>query len=192
MTPLRVLESARTVVRNVGRAAAVHAYEVGALASTVAMAGLCVVGGGFEPASSAVAAYQSARRSHGSSCAARPRVRGYEVKLVRDRKGPTRPRHHGRHDHIQPIGKFCGATCRRARRRGGDDPVSNRCGQGASGRTQSGRCRHRSGHRRRRPGRAGRHRHYLGLPVRGIALGGPAAVRGSAPGADQVRLCCAV
>jgi pimeloyl-ACP methyl ester carboxylesterase len=52
MTPLRVLESARTVVRIVGRAAAVHAYEVGALASTAAMAPLCLVGGGFEPASS--------------------------------------------------------------------------------------------------------------------------------------------
>ena len=52
MTPLRVLESARAVVRIVGRAAAVHAYEVGALASTAAMAPLCLVGGGFEPASS--------------------------------------------------------------------------------------------------------------------------------------------
>src|SRR4051812_3946321 len=50
MTPLRVLESARAVVRIVGRAAAVHAYEVGALASTVARAPLCFVGGGFEPA----------------------------------------------------------------------------------------------------------------------------------------------
>ena len=53
MMPLRVLESARAVVRIVGRAAAVHAYEVGALASTAAaMAPLCLVGGGFEPASS--------------------------------------------------------------------------------------------------------------------------------------------
>jgi triacylglycerol lipase len=52
MTPLRVLESARTVVRIVGRAAAVHAYEVGALASTAAMAGLRYAGGDFEPASS--------------------------------------------------------------------------------------------------------------------------------------------
>jgi pimeloyl-ACP methyl ester carboxylesterase len=52
MTPLRVLESARAVVRIVGRAAAVHAYEVGALASTAAMAPLCLVGGGIEPASS--------------------------------------------------------------------------------------------------------------------------------------------
>ena len=52
MTPLRVLESARAVVRIVGRAAAVHAYEVGALASTAAMAPLSFVGGGFEPASS--------------------------------------------------------------------------------------------------------------------------------------------
>ena len=52
MTPLRVPESARTVVRIVGRAAAVHAYEVVALASTAAMAPLCFVGGGFEPASS--------------------------------------------------------------------------------------------------------------------------------------------
>ena len=51
MTPLRVLESARAVVQIVGRAAAVHAYEVGALASTAAMAGLSAVGGGFEPAS---------------------------------------------------------------------------------------------------------------------------------------------
>ena len=45
MTPLRVLESARAVVRIVGRAAAVHAYEVGALASTAAMAPLCFVAG---------------------------------------------------------------------------------------------------------------------------------------------------
>jgi triacylglycerol lipase len=52
MTPLRVLESARAAVRIVGRAAAVHAYEVGALASTAATASLCLVGGGFEPASS--------------------------------------------------------------------------------------------------------------------------------------------
>src|ERR1700741_2321110 len=52
MTPLRVLESARAVVRIVARAAAVHAYEMGALASTAAMAPLCLVGGGFEPASS--------------------------------------------------------------------------------------------------------------------------------------------
>ena len=52
MTPLRVLASARAVVWTVGRAAAVHAYEVGALASTAAMAGLCAVGGRFEPASS--------------------------------------------------------------------------------------------------------------------------------------------
>jgi triacylglycerol lipase len=52
MTLLRVLESACAAVRIVGRAAAVHAYEVGALASTAAMAALCFVGGGFEPASS--------------------------------------------------------------------------------------------------------------------------------------------
>jgi triacylglycerol lipase len=52
MTPLHVLESAHAVVRIVGRAAAVHAYEVGALASTAAMAPRCFVGGGFEPASS--------------------------------------------------------------------------------------------------------------------------------------------
>ncbi len=52
MTPLRVLESARAVARIVGRAAAVHAYEVGALASTAAMAPLCFVAGGIEPASS--------------------------------------------------------------------------------------------------------------------------------------------
>jgi hypothetical protein len=51
-TPLRALESARAVVRMVGRAAAVHAYEVGALASTVAMVPLFVVGGVLEPASS--------------------------------------------------------------------------------------------------------------------------------------------
>ena len=51
-TPLRALESARAVVRMVGRAAAVHAYEVGALASTVAMVPLSVVGGVLEPASS--------------------------------------------------------------------------------------------------------------------------------------------
>src|SRR6201991_2503781 len=49
MTPLRVLENARAVVRIVGRAATVHAYEVGALASTAAMAPLCLVGGGFDP-----------------------------------------------------------------------------------------------------------------------------------------------
>lgn len=52
MTPLRVLESARAVVRIVGCAATVQAYEVGALASTAAMASLRLVGGGFEPASS--------------------------------------------------------------------------------------------------------------------------------------------
>jgi triacylglycerol lipase len=52
MTPLRVLESAHAVVRNVGHAAAVHVYEVGAVASTAAMVGLRAVGGGFEPASS--------------------------------------------------------------------------------------------------------------------------------------------
>src|SRR6201991_617134 len=49
MTPLRVLENARAVVRIVGRAATVHAYEVGALASTAAMASLRLVGGGFDP-----------------------------------------------------------------------------------------------------------------------------------------------
>jgi triacylglycerol lipase len=52
MTALGVLESARAVVRIVGRTAAVHAYEVGALASTAARAPRCFVGGGFEPASS--------------------------------------------------------------------------------------------------------------------------------------------
>ena len=52
MTPLRVLENARAVVRIVGHAAPVLAYEVGALASTAAMAPLCLVGGGLEPASS--------------------------------------------------------------------------------------------------------------------------------------------
>jgi triacylglycerol lipase len=52
MMPLRVVESARAVVRIVGRAAAVHAYEVGALASTAVMAGLSAVGGDFESASS--------------------------------------------------------------------------------------------------------------------------------------------
>src|SRR3954453_2170640 len=51
-TPLRALQSARDVVRMVGRAAAVHAYEVGALASTVAMVPLSVVGAVLEPASS--------------------------------------------------------------------------------------------------------------------------------------------
>ena len=51
MTPLRVLENARAAVRIVGRAATVQAYEVGALASTAAMATLRLVGGGFEPAS---------------------------------------------------------------------------------------------------------------------------------------------
>jgi triacylglycerol lipase len=49
MTPLRVLENARAVVRIVGRAATVHAYEVGSLASTAAMASLRLVGGGFDP-----------------------------------------------------------------------------------------------------------------------------------------------
>src|SRR6185312_2937164 len=52
MTRMFKLESARTVVRMVGRAAAVHAYEVGALASTVAMAPLSIVGGVLDPASS--------------------------------------------------------------------------------------------------------------------------------------------
>jgi triacylglycerol lipase len=52
MTPLRVLESARTVVRIVGRAAPVLVYELGALASTMATASLCHVGGPFEPANS--------------------------------------------------------------------------------------------------------------------------------------------
>ena len=52
LTPLRVLESARPVVRIVGRAAAVLAYEVGAMASTAATAPLCLVGGGLEPANS--------------------------------------------------------------------------------------------------------------------------------------------
>jgi len=52
MTALRVLESARAVVRTVGRAATVHAYEVGALASTAAMAGLSAASVGFERASS--------------------------------------------------------------------------------------------------------------------------------------------
>ena len=52
MTPLRALENARAVVRIIGRAAAVHTYEVGALASTAAMAPLRLVGGGLEPASS--------------------------------------------------------------------------------------------------------------------------------------------
>ena len=49
MMPLRVLESACAAIRIVGRAAAVHAYEVGALASTAAMAPKCFVGGGFGP-----------------------------------------------------------------------------------------------------------------------------------------------
>jgi triacylglycerol lipase len=52
MTSLRVLETARAVVRVVGRAAPVLVYEVGALASTAATASLCLVGGGVEPASS--------------------------------------------------------------------------------------------------------------------------------------------
>lgn len=52
MTPLRVLESARALVRFVGRAAAVHAYEVGALASTVTTASLRFVGDGLEPVTS--------------------------------------------------------------------------------------------------------------------------------------------
>jgi len=52
MTPLRVLESARSMVWTVGRGAAVHALEMGALASAAAMASLSFVGGGFEPASS--------------------------------------------------------------------------------------------------------------------------------------------
>src|SRR5690349_638909 len=51
-TPLRALKGARAVVRMVGRTAAVHAYEMGALASTVAMVPLSVVGGALEPASS--------------------------------------------------------------------------------------------------------------------------------------------
>jgi triacylglycerol lipase len=49
MTPLRALENARAVVRIIGRAAAVHTYEVGALASTAAMAPLRFVGGGLDP-----------------------------------------------------------------------------------------------------------------------------------------------
>jgi triacylglycerol lipase len=52
MTNLRALESAGAVVRMAGRAAAVHAYEVGALASTVAMAPLSIVGSVLEPARS--------------------------------------------------------------------------------------------------------------------------------------------
>jgi triacylglycerol lipase len=48
-TSTRALESARAVVRMVGRAAAVHAYEVGALASTMAMAPRSIVGGVLEP-----------------------------------------------------------------------------------------------------------------------------------------------
>jgi triacylglycerol lipase len=52
MTPVRVLGSARAVVRIVGRAAAVQAYEVGALASIAARAPRCFLGGGFESANS--------------------------------------------------------------------------------------------------------------------------------------------
>jgi triacylglycerol lipase len=52
MTPLRVLKSACAVVRVGGRAAAVHAYEVGALASTAAMASLSFLGGSLELATS--------------------------------------------------------------------------------------------------------------------------------------------
>jgi pimeloyl-ACP methyl ester carboxylesterase len=52
MTALRVLESACAAVRIGGNAAAVQAYEVAALSSTMAMAPLHLVGGGFEPASS--------------------------------------------------------------------------------------------------------------------------------------------
>jgi triacylglycerol lipase len=51
MTPLHLLEGARAVVRIVGRAAPVLAYEAGALASTAAIAPLWFVGGGVERAS---------------------------------------------------------------------------------------------------------------------------------------------
>ena len=107
MTALRILESARPMVRNIARAAAVHAYEVGALASTAAMAPLSLVGGGFEPASS-VSPHTKAH----AAPTARPvlLVHGFgdEVELVRDRPGPKRPRHHRQRDYLQPIGKFCG------------------------------------------------------------------------------------
>src|ERR1700694_2413923 len=50
MSPLAPIPRARTLVRTIGRAAMVQAYEVGLMASVVAMAPLHLAGGGFDPA----------------------------------------------------------------------------------------------------------------------------------------------
>ena len=64
---------ARTLVRVIGRAAMVQAYEVALMASVAAMAPLHLVGGGFGPAfgpRSPVQAHTAPRRAPCCSCTA--------------------------------------------------------------------------------------------------------------------------
>ena len=82
MSPLGPIGGARTLVRMIGRAAMVQAYEVGLMASVAARAPLHLVGGGFDPALGALPPVQAPPRTHGAPGAARARLRGHEVKLV--------------------------------------------------------------------------------------------------------------
>src|SRR5258707_5898915 len=59
MSPLAPIPRARKLVRTIGRAAVVQAYEVGLMASLVAKAPLHLAGGGFDPAFDALPPVQA-------------------------------------------------------------------------------------------------------------------------------------
>ena len=105
----------------------------------------------LRPLMRSVVAGPGAHRTNDMPRAARARLRGHEVQLVLARASAECPRPDRPRGDLHADRNLGGAARRPARRRGGQDVVSNRLGQGASGRTQPGRGRHSAGHRGRSP-----------------------------------------
>ncbi len=182
-TPPRVLGGARAAVRTAGRAAMVQVNEAVMLMSAAAMTPLRLLGGGFDGPGNASPPVKAATAPtsrpvllvHGfagttsswSLVAHTLRARGLTVEAMS----------------YPPLGTSVEQLAEQLVAEVEKILGWNRCRQGAFGRTQSGRCCHRAGHRRPSSQRAGRHGHHPGLAVRRVALGGCAAVYRDRPGA---------
>ena len=118
MSPPGPFGGARTLVRTIGRAAMVQAYELGLMASVVTMASLHLVGGGTDPAFGALQRVQAHPAPSTRPVLLVHGFRGHEVKLVLRRANPSCQRLDSRRDHLHAVRNFGGAARRPARRRG--------------------------------------------------------------------------
>jgi hypothetical protein len=171
MSPLGAVGGARAAFPTIGRAAMVQAYEVALMASVAAMLPRHLLGDRVGPARGTLPPAQAhtaltahpvllvhgfgGTKSRWSLVAQTLSARGLIVDAIT----------------YTPFGTSVEQLRRPARRRGGQDVVSNRRGQGASGRTQPGRGGRRPSHCGRSPHRAGRYGRHPGVTIRGFAVG---------------------